>query len=75
MPKEKTTSTRKSKTKAETVGKKKKGKSAASLLMPLSSTNTPRGPQRAQAWSVRLHVLRQRAARQREKREPGYHLW
>lgn len=63
MPKEKTTSTRKSKTKAVTEGKKKKGKSAVSLFMPPSSTHSPFRSQCAQAWSVRLHVLRQRAAR------------
>ena len=72
MPKEKTTSTRKSKAKTVTEGKKKKGKSTVSLLMPLSCAHSPRRPQRAQAWPVRLHVLRQRAARQREGGEPWY---
>ena len=31
--------------------------------------------QRAQTWSFRLHVLRQRAARKCERGEPGHQLW
>ncbi len=57
MPKEKTT--RKTKAKAETGGKRKKGE----LVLPdppIRLTDQSHRSQRAQTWLVRIHVLRER---------------
>lgn len=56
MPKEK--ATRKTKAKAETGGKKKKGNMTLPDLL-FRQTDSSRRSQCAQAWFVRIHVLRE----------------
>jgi hypothetical protein len=53
-------------------GKKKKGK--VTCNNPRVPLLTYCRPQRAQAWSLRLHVLRQRAARQGPRGEPRHQV-
>ena len=72
MPKQKSASTRKAKGKAE--GKKKKGASSSlphSLALESNASHRPKCPK---ARSLCLHVLRQRAARERERRKPWHRL-
>lgn len=75
MPKEKTT-TRKSKAKhAGEGGKKKKGACNVFPVIIAVTDDIKNRPQCAEAWSLGLHVLRQRTTRQCKRGKSRHHLW
>ena len=68
MPKEKVT---RGKGKARDTGKKKKGMLLTCLDLARSDMTRP---QRPQAWSLCLHVLRERPARQGPRGQPRHQV-
>ena len=66
--------TAKGATKAKSRGVEKKKKGAQCHTHHTFTADSHR-PQRTQAWPVRLHVLRQRPARECSRGQPRHQLW